>query len=197
MANDKFELLSEDTAYDGFNSIEILNFKYRKFNGGQSNVIERELFRRKSYVGVLLYDPKRQEVILIEQFRIGPMVNNEHPWLLEIVAGMVDDEENNEQAVMREAIEEANCTITKLIPIDQYYLTPGSSNETLTLYCGITDTSKAGGIYGLATEDEDIKVHVISFDAVISMLKNNEIKNASTIIAVQWLALNYHILSLD
>jgi len=195
MANDKFELLSEDTAYDGFNSIEILNFKYQKFNGGQSNVIERELFRRKSYVGVLLYDPKRQEVILIEQFRIGPMVNNDHPWMLEIVAGCVDEDESKEQAALREAVEEANCNIIKLIPISEYYLTPGSSNEILTLYCGITNTINAGGIHGLAIEDEDIKVHVLSFDTVMQKLNQGEIKNASTLVALQWLALNHHLFS--
>lgn len=191
MSKEKFELLSENTAYSGFNSIEILNFKYQKFNGLPSRVIERELFKRKSFVGVLLLDPIRREIVLIEQFRIGPMVNKDNPWVVEIVAGQVDSNETKETAALREAKEEANCEITQLIFINEYYLTPGSSNEILTLYCGLTNTTNAGGIHGLAAEDEDIKVHVLDIELAIKMLKNCEIKNASTIIALQWLELNY------
>ena len=188
MSDYKYEIST--TAYAGYNSIEIVNYQFERFNGTQSNVIKRELFKRKSYVGVLPFDPITRQVILIEQFRIGPMVNDEHPWLLELIAGLIDENESKEQAVHREAKEEANCEISKLIPMYDYYMTPGSSNEVISIYCGITDSTKAGGVFGLACEDEDIKVHVVDFDKAMQMLNNGEIRNASTIIALQWLTLN-------
>lgn len=185
-----FSIIKQQTLYRGFHKIELFDFKFDKFAGGESNVISRELSRRKSCVGLLPFDPVRQEVLLIEQIRLGPLANNEHPWLYEVVAGIVEDDESQEETVLREAKEEANCSISKLIPIYTYYLTPGGSSEKINLYCGITDTSHAGGVFGVEHEEEDIKVHIVKFNDALNMLVDGKIINSSTIIALQWLALN-------
>lgn len=185
-----FSVINKQTLYQGFHKIELFDFKFDKFAGGESDIVSRELSRRKSCVGLLPFDPVRKEILLIEQIRLGPLANQEHPWLLEIVAGIIEDDESKESTVLREAKEEANCSISKLIPIYNYYLTPGGSSEKINLYCGITDTSNAGGVYGVEHEDEDIKVHIVKFKDAMDMLEDGKIINSSTIIALQWLALN-------
>ncbi|MBP9722109.1 MAG: NUDIX domain-containing protein [Gammaproteobacteria bacterium] len=178
--------------YQGFNQLLEFKFKFSKFDGTMSGEIARELFYRNHCVGLMPYDPIRQEIILIEQCRIGPLINNDHPWTLEIIAGIVDEDENKDSTIIRESLEEANCEIQKLIPIYQYYMTPGCSNETMKLYCGLIDTSRktTGEICGLPEEAEDIKVHVIRLKDAFDMLDTDKINNASTIIALQWLKLN-------
>jgi ADP-ribose pyrophosphatase len=192
----KFNLLDKEIIYQGFHSIELLKFNFNKFSGELSNNVSREVFQRKPCVGVIPFDPIRQEIILIEQIRPGPITNNHPtPWLLEIVAGIVDENEQAEITVLREAKEEANCNITQIIPIYEYYVSPGCSSEIIKLYCGITDTTHAGGIYGLSDENEDIKVHVVKLQDAFTMLNSGKIINAATIIAMQWLLINHHKIS--
>ena len=186
----KFEILNNETVYSGFHKIKVYNFKHELFEGGQSDIISRELSHRNSCVALLPYDPIRREIVLIEQIRLGPIANNEHPWLLEIIAGMVEPNESSESTILREAKEEGNLSIKNLRPIYHYYSTPGGSSEKVTLYFGITDTSIAGGVHGLASEHEDIKVHVIKYEKALQMLEDGMISNASSIIALQWLQLN-------
>lgn len=189
----KFHLVNKKIVFQGYHHIELLEFSFDKFTGGQSRVINREVFSRKPCVGIIPYDPKRKEIILIEQIRPGPISNKQsNPWLLEIVAGIIDDNEDPNTSALREAKEEANCNITQLIPIYEYYVSPGCSNETITIYCGITDTSNSGGIHGLSDEDEDIKVYVVKLEEAVNLLASGKIINAATIIAIQWLAINHH-----
>lgn len=187
-----FQIINNKQVYDGFHKINIYDFKHDLFAGGESGIITRELSHRKSCVALLPYDPGRNELVLIEQIRLGPIANNEHPWLLEIIAGMIEPGDTSESTIIRESKEEANLTISKLIPIYNYYSTPGGSSEKVTLYCGITDTSNAGGIHGLDDEHEDIKVHVLKVPEAFDMLNQGKINNASSIIALQWLKLNIH-----
>lgn len=188
----KYKLLKNESLYNGYHNVNSLKFTFELFNGGMSETIERELFIRKSCVAVLPYDPNRKELVLIEQIRPGPIANNHpNPWLLEIVAGIIEPDEDAISTVNREAKEEANCNITKLIPIYDYYVTPGCSTETVKLYCGLTDCSQLGGIHGVAEEGEDIKCHVFKLDKALDLLHNGKIINAATIISLQWLALNY------
>lgn len=187
-----FQIINNKQVYDGFHKINIYDFKHDLFAGGESEIITRELSHRKSCVALLPYDPSRNELVLIEQIRLGPIANNEHPWLLEIIAGMIEPGDTSESTIIRESKEEANLTISKLIPIYNYYSTPGGSSEKVTLYCGITDTSNAGGIHGLDDEHEDIKVHVLKVPEAFDMLNQGKINNASSIIALQWLKLNIH-----
>jgi ADP-ribose pyrophosphatase len=164
--------------------------RYRLFNGGWSQVIIREVMERKSAVGVLLYDPLLDQVVLIEQFRPGAMANPQSPWLIEIVAGVIEANDDPKNVVNREAHEEAGCEILDLYPICEYFVSPGGSNEYFHLYCGRIDASNAGGIHGLAEENEDIRTFTLPTDEALKLLHDGKIKTSPAIISLQWLQLN-------
>lgn len=186
----QFEILSQETVYHGFFRLEKYRLQHTLFDGGWSSEISRELFRRGNCVAVLLYDPDADKIVLIEQFRVGAILNPERAWLLEIVAGAIEDGETAEEVAYRESLEEAGCEIQKLLTISEFYTTPGGSSEWITLFCGKVDSSQVGGIHGLDHEDEDIFVRAVSFDDAYQMLEKGEIESAIPIIAIQWLALN-------
>jgi len=186
----QFEILTQETVYQGFFRLEKYRLRHTLFAGGWSSEINRELFRRGNCVAVLLYDPHADKVVLIEQFRTGAILKPEKAWLLEIVAGAIEKGETPEEVAYRESLEEAGCEIQQLIVINEFYTTPGGSSEWITLFCGKVDSTQAGGIHGLDHEDEDILVRAVDFNEAYLMLENGEIESAIPIIAIQWLALN-------
>ncbi len=194
---DDVELLDSEEAYQGFYQIQTLTLRHRLFHGGWSQPIRRELFKRHDAVGVLLYDPKLDAVALIEQFRVGvygSVVASEKlhsPWLLELVAGLIDKVEPPAQVVVREAEEEAGAIVQELEPIGEYYSSPGGSNEYFYLFAGRADLSQAGGIHGLEEEGEDIRVHLLPVAKLWGLLEAGKLINAHTLIAVQWLKLHH------
>jgi ADP-ribose pyrophosphatase len=186
----QFEILAKEIVYQGFFRLEKYRLKHTLYGGGWSSEITRELFRRGSCVAVLLYDPDADKVVLIEQFRAGAILNPDKAWLVEIVAGAIEEGEIAEEVAYRESLEEAGCKIQQLMVINEFYTTPGGSSEWITLFCGKVDSSEVGGIHGLDHEDEDIWVRTVAFDEAYLMLQNGEIDSAIPIIAIQWLALN-------
>jgi len=180
----------EIAVYRGFFSLLKLKFRHTLFGGGWSETLTRELFHRSSCVAVVPYDPVRDTVVLIEQFRVGAMKAHADPWLLEIVAGAIEEGESPDEVAHRETWEEAGCEIQELIRIGAFFTTPGGCSETITLYCGIVDTDGVGGVHGLAEEHEDIRVDVVGFDDAMSLLNQGRIESAIPIIGLQWLALN-------
>lgn len=178
------------TMYQGFFKIESYLLKHKLFNGGWSRPIRRELFVRGSAVAVLLYDPQRDQVALLEQFRIGALNEEEGPWLYEIVAGMIDGDDTQQDTAIRECIEETGVTPKKLIPICEYLAGPGGSSEKLAIYCGISDLDGVAGNYGETAEDEDIRVQIVSTDIAFNAVVSGKLNNAASIIALQWLQLN-------
>ncbi|MDR4514293.1 ADP-ribose diphosphatase [Nitrosomonas sp.] len=191
MINDKdLQILEQTVCYQGFFRIDRYRLRHRLFSGDWSQPIVRELFERGHAAAVLPYDPNRDEVILIEQFRVGAMSAPGGPWLLEIVAGIIEDGEQAEDVVKRESVEEAGCTVADLIPLYDYLVSPGGMTERVSLFCGRVDTTHAGGIFGVAHEGEDIRVHVVAYETALQYLKAGKINSASAIIALQWLALN-------
>lgn len=186
----QFEILTKEIVYQGFFRVEKYRLKHVMFGGGWSAEISRELFMRGSCVAVLLYDPHADKVVLIEQFRTGAILNPDKAWLVEIVAGAIEEGEIAEEVAYRESMEEAGCEIQQLRIINEFYTTPGGSSEWITLFCGKVDSTQVGGIHGLDHEDEDILVRAVDFDEAYLMLENGEIESAIPIIAIQWLALN-------
>ncbi|KAF1050995.1 MAG: ADP-ribose pyrophosphatase [Stenotrophomonas maltophilia] len=184
------EVSQREECFRGFYRVDRLRLRHRQFAGGMGPLLTRELFVRHDAVCVLPYDPQRDEVVLIEQFRVGAMDAGVNPWLLELVAGLIDKQEEPEEVARREAEEEAGLTLGALWPISQYLPSPGGSNELVHLYVGRCDSSSASGIHGLEEEGEDIRVHVMSFDAALRELREGRINNAASMIALQWLALN-------
>lgn len=186
----EFEILDKEIVYPGFFRMEKYRLKHTLFAGGWSSEISRELFVRGSCVAVLLYDPHADKVVLIEQFRAGAILQPDRAWLIEIVAGAIEEGETAEEVAYRESFEEAGCEIQELLVINEFYTTPGCSAERITLFCGKVDSSQAGGIHGLDHEDEDILVSAVDFNQAYRMVENNEIESGIPIIAIQWLALN-------
>lgn len=186
----QFEILAKDIMYQGFFRVEKYRLRHTLFGGGWSAELTRELFMRGSCVAVLLYDPHADKVVLIEQFRTGAILHPDRAWLVEIVAGAIEDGESAEEVAYRESLEEAGCEIQQLMVINEFYTTPGGSSEWITLFCGKVDSTHVSGIHGLDHEDEDIWVRAVDFNEAYLMLENGEIESAIPIIAIQWLALN-------
>lgn len=188
MSQGKVEIVSKNIAYDGFFKLEKYRLRHSLFNGKMSREMSRELFERGHAVAVLPYDPVQDEIVLLEQFRIGALADAKGPWLTEIIAGIIEPGESVEQVAHREAIEEAGCDIQQLIPILNYYVSPGGTSETIELYCGLVDSSQVvEGIYGVDEEHEDIRVFKVSFATAVEWLKSGRINSAAPIIALQWL----------
>lgn len=190
MTEGDFHIIEKSTLFQGYFRVDLYRFKHRLFAGGWSGEVRREVFERGHAVVVLPYDPERDAVVMIEQFRIGAAAAGLPMWQLEVVAGIIDQDETPESVARREAQEEANCDILDLVPVYHYLASPGGTSESVRLYCGRVDSRGLGGIHGLADEHEDIRVEVVSFSEAMARLESGRIGNASTIIALQWLALN-------
>lgn len=187
-----FEILDKTTAYAGYFQIIRYRLRHTLFAGGWSGAMVREVFERGHAAAVLPYDPVRDAVVLIQQFRVGAMNSPwiQEAWLWEIVAGILEEGETPLELVHREAQEEAGCTIADVIPMYHVIVSPGGATETLALFCGRVDATQIGGIHGLAEEHEDIHVQVFPYAEALDMLHTGKICSGSAIIAMQWLALH-------
>jgi len=184
------EVLEREVCYQGFFRMEHLRLRHRLFEGGMGPVVSRELFERGHAAAVLPYDPQRDEVVLLEQFRVGALTCAGGPWLFEIVAGIIEPGETPEQVVVREAQEEAGARLLALERICEYLVSPGGTSERISLYCGRVEAVGLGGLHGLAVEAEDIRVSTCPLGEALAMVADGRINSASPIIALQWLALN-------
>ena len=184
-------VLARKPLHAGYLRVDELILRHRLFAGGDSEPFRRELIVRPRGVGVLLYDPGRREAVLVRQFRVGMIDEPRSPWMLELVAGMVDEGEDPLPVAHRESREESGIEPVNVVRICDYYNSPGVGNEHISLFCGKVDASSAGGIHGLDEEHEDIEVVVVPYDDLIAAVESGHINNAMTIIAVQWLQLHH------
>ncbi len=184
------EILERKTVFRGYFRIDAYRLRHRLFAGGWSHEFSREVFERGHAVAVLLYDPARDAVIMIEQFRVGALAAGKPPWVRELVAGIIDEAESPEDVARREALEEAGCTIGEMLPVAQYMVSPGCSSETVRIFAALVDSGGVGGIHGLAEEHEDIRVSVVPWIEIRADLAARRFDNAITIVGLQWLALN-------
>lgn len=183
-------ILEKKAVYQGYFRIDKYIVKHRLFRGGWTKPFAREVFERGHAAAALLYDPDLNKIVLTEQFRIGVVGQTSHPWLFELVAGIMDPGETAEQVAIRETQEEAGLQIKAIIPIYEYWVSPGGTSEKVALFCARVDASQANGIHGLEEEGEDIKVHSFDVAEVYQLLAQGRICNAPTIIALQWLQLH-------
>jgi ADP-ribose pyrophosphatase len=185
-------ILVEDleSLYQGYLRIDHYRLTHAKFDGGRTPVLSRELMERGHAVALLPYDPVSDCVVLIEQFRIGAYAAGFHPWLVEIVAGIIDAQESPEAVARREAHEETGLEIGRLEPIGHYLTSPGCTSESLRIYCGEVDSETAGGIHGLPDEGEDIRVFTLPFDEAAMALTTGGFTNFPIVLAMQWLMIN-------
>ncbi len=194
-----WEIIDKTTPFRGYFQIDRYRLRHSLFEGGWSGEMTREVFERGHAVSVLLFDSERDELVFIEQFRPGAMAaadspwwdNDFSPWLVECVAGIIGDGETPEQVARREAMEEADCRIGKLVPICHYLVSPGGTSESMFIYCGQVDASHAGGIHGLSEEHENTRVLVTPVKEAFEWLDSGAIRNAMTLIAMQWFRANH------
>lgn len=184
----QFSIDSQKPLYHGFYRMDQLTIQHQRFQGGMLT-IHRELMDRPDAVCVLLVDLARETTVLIEQFRVGAL-KEQNPWLMELVAGLIDKDEQPEDVARREAQEEAGVSLGRMQPISRYLPSAGGTNERIHLFVAEVDSEHASGIHGLDDEGEDIRVHTVSFPAAFEMVRNGTINNAAAIIALQWLQLN-------
>ena len=180
-------VLEEESVYSGHFSMRRVTLQHRRFAGGWSEPIVREVFDRGDAVAVLPYEPASDSLVMVEQFRPGAIRGDDSPWMLELIAGVVETGEDDEEVVHREAMEEAGCEIAELVPIATVFPSAGACTEQVRLYCGRVSSAAIGGLFGLQEEGEDILVHSISRRDALQLLGEDRIPNGHTLIALQWL----------
>ena len=186
----KWTVINKKLIYSGFFKLTGIQLQHDLFAGGQSKVLTRELLDKGQAIAVLPYDPVTDEVVLVEQFRIGAGEDESGPWMIEVIAGYQEPGETAEDVACREAHEEAGCEVTELFSMVKYYSSPGGSNELIQIFLGRTESSGIEGIHGLDEEGEDIRVHVVKSEQAFDWLDNGEIDSAAPIIALQWFRSN-------
>lgn len=187
------EILREENLYQGHFQLKKIIFRHKLFNGGMSGEVVRELMIKGEAAAVIAYDPVRDNVVLVEQFRIGaynPKTQNS-PWLLELIAGMVEEGETAESVAVRESQEEAGLTVSNLTHALSVWDSPGGAYERLHIFLGLVDSQNIGGVHGLAEENEDILVHVVSREQAYQWVQTGKIDNVIAVLGLQWLQLNY------
>jgi len=186
-----YDVITDREAYRGYAKVHEYRLMHQRYDGTQSEEMTREVFSSGDAVVVLLYDAKRDEVLLTEQFRPGPLPRNDNPWVIEAVAGRIDTDETPEEVVRREAIEEAGCEVGALIKVAEMYASPGIFSEYVYLYVGEADLAQAGGLHGVDDEHEDIKAMVCNRQEATEALSDGRLRSAPSFVLIQWLSINY------
>ncbi len=185
--SDNVVLKNTQTVHNGFLKLKKVQLQHRLFSGEMSPEFQRELVQRAAAVAVLLYDPENDRVVLLEQFRVGCLAE-ENPWCIEVCAGLVDAGETEEEAARREVLEEADCEVEELILVSRFYPSPGACDEVITLYCGLLkDAPTESRIHGVDGENEDIRTLPLSGEEAEALLLEGKVNNATALIALQWL----------
>jgi ADP-ribose pyrophosphatase len=188
----KFEIIEKETLYRGFFQLNRYQLKNQLYEGSWSEPYSREIFERGQAAAAVLLDPKQDILVLVEQFRPGAIDNESSPWMLELVAGMIESGEQPKDVVSRESIEEAGCQVKRNQKIYEYWVSPGGTSEKIWLYLAEVDSDNLPDYAGLSEEHEDIKVHKIPVNLAFQWLESGSINNAMTLIGLQWLKLNWH-----
>lgn len=180
----KYTLIEQQTLHRGFFRMDVVRLRHDRFDGGELE-IRREYLERGDAVVVLLHDPSRDEVLLIEQFRIGPVARGDNPWLIEVVAGMLHEGEDPEECARRECVEEAGYEPMELTPLGDYYVSPGGTSERIFLYMAEVDRDKpVGSGGGLDEEHEDIRVFWVSREEALAMVRDGRINSSGPMLAL-------------
>ncbi|MGP3695705.1 tellurite resistance ADP-ribose pyrophosphatase TrgB [Rhodobacter sp. NSM] len=182
-------VVSRRQPYANFFAVEEYDLSFRSFKGGMSPTVNRAVFVSGDAVTVLPYDPRRDRVLLIEQFRPGPFGRGDgQPWLLEPIAGRIDPGETPEMSARREAVEEAGLALGALLPVASYYPTPAAKAEYLYSYVALADLPDGiEGVFGMEGEAEDIRGHLVDFDEMMDLVRTGEICNGPLLLTALWL----------
>jgi nudix-type nucleoside diphosphatase (YffH/AdpP family) len=184
------QIKASSRVYAEYFALDEVKISHTRFDGGMTPTMLRAVFNAPDAVLVLPYDPVRDRVLLVEQLRMGPLARGDRTlWQLEPIAGRIDPGEAPQDTARREALEEASLTLGDLHPVAESYCSPGNSTEFFYIYAGIADLpDSVTGVGGLDAEHEDIRSHVLSFDALMQMCDRQEAGNAPLVLVAYWLA---------
>lgn len=177
--------------YARFFALEEYDLRFRRFDGSHSPKVNRAVFVGGDAATVLPYDPLRDRVLLVEQFRPGPFARGDaNPWSLEPIAGRIDAGETPEVAARREAVEEAGLRMGRLIEVAGYYPSPAAKTEFLFSFIGLADLPDGTDVSGAGVvgEDEDIRTHILGFEDLMALIASGEAANGPLLISALWLA---------
>ncbi|MCF2904157.1 NUDIX domain-containing protein [Octadecabacter sp. CECT 8868] len=185
-------LLKSQNRYAGFFNVEEVDLAFRRFDGAMSAPVNRAVFVGVDATIVLPYDPVRDRVLLVEQFRTGAYLRGDaNPWTIEPVAGIIDPGETPEEAAIREAKEEAGITLRDLTCVSAAYPSPGTTTEHFYLYVGLCDLPDgAEGRGGEDAEDEDIQSYVMDWVDFDEALNAGKFRLLPLLVVGHWLARN-------
>lgn len=185
------DVIEQKAAFRGHLKVDEFRLRHGLFGGGMSGEMLREVMWRRDAAVVLPYDPQRDEVVLIEQFRTSALYNGDRAWMVEMVAGLIEDGETPEEVALRELQEESGLQAQgPLLPITLTYSTPGFSSERFHMFCAPVDASEARGIHGVDSEHEDIRVFTLSFAEAYTLWQQGGMPNTPASIGMLWLALH-------
>ncbi len=183
-----FRIEAREFLYRGFIQVEKVTLRHRVFHQeSYTPALQRELIHRPEATGVLLYNDQQQKFGLIEQFRIGGLDDQDTPWQLEVIAGVLDGDETPETCIRREAFEESGCTVDSLQHLFSFYPSAGACSELFHLYVAQTELPEEGGVFGMPDEGENIQLHILDYADIPTLLNNGRLRNAPVIMALQWL----------
>jgi len=191
-AHHDLQVDSTERVWNGRYPLDVVRFRHRRFDGTMSAVRTWELWRRGPAAALLPYDPERDAVVLIEQFRLPALAAGLDPVMIEVPAGLSDGPETAEQTIRREVVEETGLHPDRLELIGQFLLTAGGSDELCSLFVGRVRAPAAGpdglvGQAGLATEHEDIRVRLWPASEAINAALIGRVPNSVAAIALLWL----------
>lgn len=194
------KVLSKETVFQGYFQLDRYIFQHKLFEGGWGEEISREVLERGHAACCLLFDPDLDELVFIEQFRPGAYAalesrwldkEKDSPWQIEVVAGVIEENELPEDVIRRESVEESGCHISEIEFIHQYLVTSGCSSEAQMLYCGKIDANTAAGVHGLASEGENIRVFRLPVLEAVQWLDEGKFVNATILVAMYWFRQNH------
>jgi ADP-ribose pyrophosphatase len=190
---------SEETVWAGRFAYQILRFRFRRFDGTLSGLLTWELWRRGRAVAILPYDPWTDRVGLIEQFRLPALAAGLDPLLLECPAGLLEPDEDPDEAARRETAEETGLAPDRFARIGEFLLMQGGCDETVTFTAARCRLPEPGthGDHGLASEQESTRLVVLTAADAFDAVATNGIRNAPTALALLWLQTRHAALRAD
>ena len=184
---------STETVWKGRTQLDVVRYRNRRFDGAMSGVRTWEVWMRGHAVGVLPYDPRTDQLVMIEQFRYPAMLAGVDPVMLEVPGGFMDAGETEEQTAAREMQEEMHLATDRVHRVGHFVLTAGGSDESVTIFAGRiaappADADGIAGYAGLASELEDIRIRVLPADEAIENALAGRYTNSITVMALLWFA---------
>lgn len=185
----RVRLVAKETVWKRFIHLQTLVFDQTTADGRVTR-LNREVHDHGSAAAILLFDPQKDAIVLVRQFRPAAFVNGDPSFMLEVPAGLIDDDQPDE-AIRREAMEETGYAVKDVQYLFETYASPGTLTEKVALFYARIDLNEKAGLGGgLDTEGEDIEVLSIPLDEAFGMITTGEISDAKTIILLQWAMLN-------